>query len=284
VISFSVCLFKDEQNVFLLRPSIREYFADPFILGVQEDKVYVLLEVYRRFRRKGGIWLLAADFQRKTYCLKPLIEESYHLSYPCVIHKDKQDYVMPESEQVSAQHLYRLEWSQEQLRASKVSYLPGRYVDLTVRRSEKGHYVAQFYNGTSNSNGLLFESEIFLDCGSEIRLGDEVRVKGNRRPGGWTETVAQPFQRSGVDYGSGLDFIDAFGLEISPGVLGLPAIVSLYQHRMHHLNQSYGHLTFDIKEPVTPRFCRESLFGSAALITKKIGMTSLVKSNHGSLA
>lgn len=270
MISFSVCVFKDEQSVFMLRPGIREYFADPFILGVQDDTVYVLVEVYRRLRRKGDICLLVVDFRRRSYRLEPLIEEEHHLSYPCVIRKDANDYVMPESEAASVQYLYRLEWTQQHLHARKVAALPGRYIDLTVRSQEDGRHVAQFYNGTSNANGFLFEADLILDGTDEIRFGEELRVKGRRRPGGRIEVGAQPFQRPGVDYGSGLDFVDASGGLVSPETLGLPMLVCAFQHRMHHLSQSHGRMTFDVKEKVVPRFVRQGFFGSAAQVREHL--------------
>jgi len=270
VISFSVCVFKDEQSVFLLRPGIREYFADPFILGVHGDTAYVLVEVYRRRRRKGDICLLTVDFQRQAYRLESLIEETYHLSYPCVIRMGSDEYVMPESEAASAQYLYRLEWERQSLRASKTAALPGRYVDLTVRPQDDGRYVAQFFNGTSNSNGVLFEADLMFDGTEVIRLGEEVRVRGRRRPGGRIEGGPQPFQRPGVDYGSGLDLVDASGQLVAPEALGLPALVSALQHRMHHLSQSHGCMTFDVKEKVAPRLVRQGFFGSAAQVKARI--------------
>lgn len=270
MISFSVCVFKDEESVFFLRPSIREYFADPFILGVNGNKTYVLVEVYRRLQRRGNISLLIVDYQRQSYSLEPLIKEAHHLSYPCVIRIGSDDYVMPESEAASTQYIYRLEWEQDYLCARRTAALLGRYVDLTIRPQEGGKYVAQFYNGTSNGNGILFEVDLTLDGTEQMHLGEMARIKGTRRPGGRIEGGPQPYQRSGVDYGSGLDFVDESGLLVSPDTLGLPMLVSTFQHRMHHLSQSHGRTTFDIKSKVAPRFLRQGFFGSAAQVQARI--------------
>lgn len=270
MISFSVCVFKDEQNVFLLRPSAWEYFADPFILGRKDDVVYVLVEVYRRLLRKGDISLLTIDLLRQTYRLDSLIEEPYHLSYPCVIRKGDAEYVFPESEAASAQYLYRLEWVQDRLRASKAAALPGRYIDLTIRAQENGMHVAQFYNGTSNANGFLFEADIVLEGAQELRLGDQVRIKGRRRPGGRIEGPSQPFQRPGVEYGSGLDFVDASGRLVSPQALGLPRLVIELQDRMHHLSQSDGFMAFDVKTRAVSLFGRRAFFGSDVQVQERL--------------
>lgn len=270
MISFSVCLFKNNQYVFLLRPSIFEYFADPFILATRGDTVCVLMEVYRRLHRKGDICLLEVDFQRKTYCIKPLITEGHHLSYPCVIRKGVVDYVMPESEAASVQYLYRLEWGQQSLRAHKTSALQGRYVDLTIHEEPNGTDVAQFYNGTTNSNGYLLETDLLLDGSDEIRLGQAIKVKGRRRPGGRLHGDVQPFQRTDVEYGSGLDFVDASGEVVLPERLGFPELVCALQHQMHHLNQYDNLMVFDVKERVVPRVMRKGFFATANKVQESL--------------
>jgi hypothetical protein len=271
MISFSVCVIKDEENVFLLRPNALEYFADPFIFSVSNDSVYVLVEFYRRFRRKGEICLLTINFQRKSYSVDPLISENYHLSYPCVIRKDSNCYVFPESEAASAQYLYLLEWEGRFLKARKTVALSGRYVDLTVRAESDGRYNAQFYNGTSNSNGYLLEAEIMLNGAKEITLGREIRVKGRRRPGGLVEGMVQPFQRPNVEYGSGLDLVDASGELVSPKNLGYPSLVCTLQDRMHHLSQAEGIMAFDVKEGGA-RIRRKGNFSSASQILECFGI------------
>lgn len=262
MISFSICVARDNGSAFLLRPSAFEYFADPFILTINGETVYILIEAYRRLRRRGDICLLTVDFRNETYRIDPLIKENHHLSYPCVLRNNGVNFVMPESEAASFQYLYRLEWVQHSLRAYKTIALPGRYVDLTVHPKTNGSYVAQFYNGTTNSNGFLLESEIILDGTKEIRLGEEIRVKGRRRPGGRVYGDVQPFQRPDVEYGSGLDFIDQAGVMFSPAEIGFPALVCALQHRMHHLNQFDSLMVFDVKDRVRPRVMHSGFFAS----------------------
>ena len=271
MISFSICVYKNHHCVFLLRPPIWAYFADPFVLRIKEDKVHILVEVYRRFQRKGEICLLTVDFMNRSYRIDQLITEKYHLSYPCVISSSVGDFVMPESESASLQYLYKLEWKHDNLCAHKIAVLHGKYVDLTVRLHKEEGYIAQFYNGTSNANGFLFETKLILDGSNLIHLGEELRVKGRRRPGGLiVGSGPQPYQRSGDDYGNGLDFVNELEQLISPEVLGLPQIFCSVQHRSHHISQINSLIAFDLKEAVIPRLSSRGFFGTAEQINELI--------------
>lgn len=59
------------------------WFADPFILGLDDENIYVLVEDFLRSKDKAHISLLTID--RKDYRLKKLeavLEEPTHLSFP----------------------------------------------------------------------------------------------------------------------------------------------------------------------------------------------------------
>ena len=77
------------------------FFADPFILNIDNENIKVLVEDYPYYKKKGEISLLVID--RKTYELKDrkvVLEQPYHMSYPFIFWKnDGTFWVAPEASQ-----------------------------------------------------------------------------------------------------------------------------------------------------------------------------------------
>lgn len=74
------------------------WFADPFVLDVDEDYVYVLAEEFYMPIKRAYISKLTID--RKTKELvetKPVLKLSTHLSYPAIIRKGGDVFIYPES-------------------------------------------------------------------------------------------------------------------------------------------------------------------------------------------
>ncbi len=64
------------------------FFADPFILSVNDDEIKVLVEEFPYFKKYGIICLLIID--RKSYILKQRVvisDTGYHQSYPFILRK-----------------------------------------------------------------------------------------------------------------------------------------------------------------------------------------------------
>lgn len=84
------------------------WFADPFVLDVTDDSIYLLVEAMPSDNPKGVIAKLTID--RKTMTITdvcPILDEPWHLSFPNIIRKDGRIFVYPES--ASNGHLYLYE-------------------------------------------------------------------------------------------------------------------------------------------------------------------------------
>ena len=75
------------------------WFADPFVLDVNDDEIHVLVEEMPVGKPHiGVITLLKVD--RHSFELKmrkTIIEQPFHLSFPCIIRKNGRVFIYPES-------------------------------------------------------------------------------------------------------------------------------------------------------------------------------------------
>lgn len=91
-------------------PYFKEYwFADPFILDVDDNNVYVLAEAMPlKQLHKGEIALLTISMEMNAINrVEIVLAEPWHLSFPNIMRKDGKIYVYPES--LNSGKLYRYE-------------------------------------------------------------------------------------------------------------------------------------------------------------------------------
>lgn len=85
-------------NVEWLRMPKDGWFADPFILDVCDNEIQVLVEEKMVGSNKGVITLLKIDRQSMELKSKKIVlEQKFHLSFPCILRKDGKIYIYPES-------------------------------------------------------------------------------------------------------------------------------------------------------------------------------------------
>jgi len=103
-------VFSDHpEYIWVNNPFKDRWFADPFILDVTDDFIYLLVEEFRYATKKGRIALLTIE--KKNYSivdLKILLEEQYHLSFPNILRKDGRIFVYPENHGCGKLNLYEL--------------------------------------------------------------------------------------------------------------------------------------------------------------------------------
>lgn len=89
-------ILSDTQTPFcVMKNSFRYWAADPFVVE-REGKTYIFAELYDYILRRGVLGYCVMDGD-KAGKWKPIIRESYHLSYPCITECDGKLYLMPES-------------------------------------------------------------------------------------------------------------------------------------------------------------------------------------------
>lgn len=85
-------------NVEWLKMPKDGWFADPFILEVNDDEIQVLVEEMPVNLHKGVITLLKIDrHSMKLKSKKIILETPTHLSFPCILRENDKIYIYPES-------------------------------------------------------------------------------------------------------------------------------------------------------------------------------------------
>jgi hypothetical protein len=123
-------------NPVLTRADITDiearFVADPFMLRVDETW-HMFFEVMRATGRVGVIGHATSPDGLIWRYNRIVLEEPFHLSYPCVFEADGEHYLIPESHQVGAIRLYRAgrfpyDWSPVK------TLLDGEWVEPTLFR------------------------------------------------------------------------------------------------------------------------------------------------------
>ena len=114
---------KTQIKVHWVKHSYKDrFFADPFILSVDEKLIKVLVEDYPYYDKRGMISLLTID--RKTYELKEkkvVLKQPFHMSYPFVMRKENgETWVAPEASQSGNLYYYTINKETGKLENQKI--------------------------------------------------------------------------------------------------------------------------------------------------------------------
>ena len=105
ILSGKTIHFTKVRNPF----SDQYWFADPFILEVTPEYIYVLVEAMPSATQKGVIAkLIIARSSMTITDVEVILEEPWHLSFPNIMRKDGHVYVYPESAYGKKLYLYEL--------------------------------------------------------------------------------------------------------------------------------------------------------------------------------
>ena len=98
------------------------WFADPFILDVNDEEIIVLVEEWYDPIQRGHISRLTVD--RKTYELKStnvVLDDGTHLSFPAIERKGRDVYIHPENSVIGKLENYK--YNEKEDRFEKVGLL-----------------------------------------------------------------------------------------------------------------------------------------------------------------
>lgn len=181
------------------------WYADPFVLDVEDDNVYILAEEMVYSLGHARISKLIVD--RKNMRLKkviPLLTLSTHLSYPAIIRKNGKVYVYPESGATDKLTKYLYDETNEKLIEDSV-IMEGPLADATITDFFGGEYL--FCTKLPDCNGktlfiykkdeagefkpfqtYTFNENIARMAGDFFKIGD---------------TIFRPAQDCNISYGNG---------------------------------------------------------------------------------
>lgn len=247
-------ILTDKETPFtVIKNSFRYWAADPFIFE-HDGKAYIFAELYDYVKCRGCLGYCELNEKRVSW--KPVIEEAYHLSYPCIFRSGQEIYIMPESGAGDELVLYKAIRFPNQWEKVRILRRNVRYGDTTPFEW-KNHKYALAYDvkeaGKYKMVLLDFENE---DQDKELSVS-EIE---SRRPAGMMfrsgDKNIRPAQNCRHGYGKGLIFYEYWMLEngtymeellesIFPEQLHLSK--SIYADGMHTYNGSWHYEVIDIK-------------------------------------
>jgi len=124
-------ILEDQKTPFTVIPNTATMCAmDPFVFEYQ-GKTYIFAEVYSLFRQRGAIGYCCYDGEKFSKW-KTVIVEPYHMSYPFLMERDGEVYMIPETYGNGDVHVYRAVHFPEQWEPVHVMKSDVKYVDTTV--------------------------------------------------------------------------------------------------------------------------------------------------------
>lgn len=213
-------LSNDNSRYEMVDVPAGQWVADPFLYEYG-DKHYLFVEQY--IEQKQRAFLGVYEFvDGKPINNKIIIENDYHMSYPCVFNYKGKHYIIPESSANNTIDLYEASnfpynW------AKRTTLLQGeKYVDSTVYFQDNDIYLLTYKSEKSCWKLVVFQ----LDMGSLrlTRLCEKKYEKNTGRPAGFLYKegkLYRPSQDCRNKYGEALiineiDNIGSAGFEEHP--------------------------------------------------------------------
>jgi len=242
-------------DIHQLKHNEKRWFADPFILEVTDDEIFVLVEEMDYNRDKGRIACLRVN--RATYELKEykiLLELKTHLSFPAIIRVGDEILVYPENSESGHLSLYKYDFKNNKLVEIK-ELVDQPLTDAIYYNNGRGEYILSSKQPDPNGNILhvykkgvngvfdLIQSISFND-NTARNAGDIFSLNGS---------LIRPAQNCNGYYGVGIVFqetsIDSKGFCFNE--IGRVNVPKGY-NGMHTFNTYKGVTVIDLRKPVYP--------------------------------
>lgn len=187
-----------------------KWFADPFILGYDEDKVEVLVEEMDYTIRRGRIAKLIID--RIDYTIKDvkiLLDLPTHLSFPAIRRVGNEVFVYPENSVSGALNLYKYNYDTQSLDVVH-NIINQPLTDTIIKDIDGAKYI--FSTAIPDPNGSklkIYKESTGTAGGFELFQEYQFTDKTARGAGDWFEEegkIIRPAQDCNGYYGVGLVF------------------------------------------------------------------------------
>lgn len=246
-------LFSDESfDVDVVENPFKDrWFADPFVLDVSDDKIFVLAEEFCYSIGKGRVAKLTIN--RRTMTIEKytiLLECPTHISFPNILRSDGRVFVYPENCRTGKLDIYEYDMEQERLVAPKKICNDGLWdasiANVFGKRKLFGGCQSDYYLDVYDWDESI---QVFVPVQSI-----ESKQKDNRLAGsvfGYKGEVYCPTQDCTQGYGGGVwlkKMVQEDGrLRLVP-VKKLTPPAKYKKLGMHTLNEYKGLVIIDLKD------------------------------------
>lgn len=282
--NFAIFLKHFSDKILIIAPPW-EYIADPFIVSSTKDSVIIVAEKYSWLERKGEIVRIAITYDTLGNLkarMKSLIQEKFHLSYPCLYKMNGSTFMIPESSAVEKLILYELNEICTQVLSKRILD-KGHFVD-PLAFNIKGKDYFSWYTGTGNSDGETLYSPIDNDffCGGPFLINPEKisSLSVNRSGGRIFSNNFRPVQAQSNQYGKGLSFETIEGIRPVKNILPtesrtkLPEMTEELLANCHHFDSLENSYVLDCSfeynffKPSSSLNFLKTLFGKDIMVLK----------------
>lgn len=179
------------------------WYADPFLIS-KGGSIYIFCECYLIKKRKGVI--AAGEYKNgKVEDMRIIIEQDYHMSYPCVFEYGSQYYMIPETADNKTIDLYRARKFPYEWELSKTLLKNINCVDSTVIITEDDVFIIGYRLGKCNRI-CIFHFDIINET---LQFLDEQEDSSGRPAGNIifvNNKLIRPVQMSKKKYGESIIF------------------------------------------------------------------------------
>lgn len=188
----------------IVHTPIGQWLADPFLYEY-DGQHYLFVEQYFNSKNRAGIGVYEIK-DGNPINNSIIIDNPYHMSYPCVFFYKGNHYMIPESSSNQTIDLYVAEEFPQKWRHEKILVIGRRMVDTTVLVRKDAVYLITYEN---DSNGWVLHSYLLnMDDYSLLKIGDTHYKTNVARPAGCffekDGKLYRPAQNCTIKYGESL--------------------------------------------------------------------------------
>ncbi len=187
-------------------PSPTRFYADPFIIRLDENRLLVTYEDYIKEDLYGRIALAIVDNNFNTIQEKTLLDTGSHLSYPNLYKKGDKIYILPESSKEGGLHRHELDLTTLELKPKETIIPDLPLLDSTIQFYEGKYWIFATHRGPGSDSQLYIYYADQWDGHYQPHAQNPVKTNLNgSRPAGKTfvynNTLYRPAQNSSAYYG-----------------------------------------------------------------------------------
>lgn len=224
------------------------WFADPFILRIDQDVIVLLVEEFVYRLNRGVISLVKIDKNDYTLkSVKTIIDTGSHLSFPAYYRKAGKVYIYPESGQRGGTYLYELDEKKETVK--ELSLINPNVVADTILFEIPQKGVFQLCTTEPNFNKNILDIYPFSEKICSKKLSPVMRIQFENMT---ARNAGLVFENNGKLYRPAQDCTKRYGecVEIQEIVIDENNITFLPVNRLYSTNKNYPNAfhTFNVYE------------------------------------
>lgn len=192
-----------------------QWIADPFLYE-EDGRHYLFVEQYFTDKQRAGIGVYDI-VNGKAVNNRVIIDNPYHMSYPCVFHYNGEHYMIPESSANNTVDIYIAEEFPDKWKHVKSLIKGEKYVDSTVCILGEEYYLLSYKKVEEGWDLVVFSIDM---TNLELTKKAVEHFSTNiGRPGGFLfqekGILLRPAQDCSKKYGESLIIYNVQGLEVS---------------------------------------------------------------------